>query len=412
MRILHVNKFVYRRGGAEAYMLDVVDLQRAAGHEVEVFGMAHPANPPWRFDDRFPSNVELNPMPASLPGKLHATGRMFWSFEVGRRTAEVLDEFRPDVVHFHNVYHQLSPSVLRPAARRGIATVMTLHDYKLVCPTYLFLANGRPCEACLGGHFHQAVRKRCKDGSLAASAVAAAELWAHTTLGAYGAIRRFVCPSRFLLGKLEAAGVYPDRLRHVPHFAHVTPARPGGATTRRRVLYAGRLSYEKGVDIAIRGVARVPGLELDVAGDGPERASLEALAAEVAPGRVRFHGLVDRARIASLLEEAMAVVLASRVYENQPMVVLEAYGAGVPAVGSDLGGVPELVQHGVAGIVFPPGDEAALGDALARLAAEPAWAAALGAAGREIAVSRFSGAQHLAALEQVYAEAGAGTPCA
>jgi glycosyltransferase involved in cell wall biosynthesis len=410
VRILHVNKFVYRRGGAESYMLDVVDLQRAAGHDVEVFGMRHDANPPWRFEDRFPSNVELNPMPDSLPAKLHATGRMFWSFEVGRRTAEVLDDFRPDVVHFHNVYHQLSPSVLRPAAKRGIATVMTLHDYKLVCPTYLFLADGRPCEACLGGHFQNAIRKRCKDGSLVASAVSAAELWSHTTLGAYGAVRRFICPSRFLLGKLEAGGVFPDRLRHVPHFAHVGPPPTPGA--RHRALYAGRLSYEKGVDIAIRAVGRVPDLELDVAGDGPERAALEALAAEVAPGRVRFHGLVDRAAITRLLGDALAMVVASRVYENQPMAVLEAYGAGVPVVGSDLGGVPELVQHGVAGLVYPPGDDAALAAALAELAADPQRAAALGAAGREIASTRFSPERHLAALEEVYAEAGVGAACA
>lgn len=410
MRILHVNKFVYRRGGAESYMLDVVDLQRAAGHDVEVFGMRHDANPPWRFEDRFPSNVELNPMPDGLGAKLHATGRMFWSFEVGRRTAEVLDEFRPDVVHFHNVYHQLSPSVLRPAARRRIATVMTLHDYKLVCPTYLFFADGQPCEACLGGRFHNAIRKRCKDGSLVASAVSAAELWTHTTLGAYGAVQRFICPSRFLLSKLQAGGVYPDRLRHVPHFAHIGP--PPQPDVRRRVLYAGRLSYEKGVDIAIRAIGRLPDLELDVAGDGPERASLEALAAEVAPGRVQFHGLVDRAAIDRLLAGTLAVVVASRVYENQPMVVLEAYGAGVPVVGGDLGGVPELVQHGVAGLVYAPGDDAALAASLAELAADPQRAAALGAAGREIAATRFSPARHLEALEEVYAEAGVGSRCA
>jgi glycosyltransferase involved in cell wall biosynthesis len=410
VRILHVNKFVYRRGGAESYMLDVVDLQRDAGHDVEVFGMRHDANPRWRFERHFPSNVELNPMPEGVGAKLHATGRMFWSFEVGRRTNEVLDEFRPDVVHFHNVYHQLSPSVLRPAARRGIATVMTLHDYKLVCPTYLFLADGRPCEACLGGRFHNAIRKRCKDGSLVASAVNAAELWTHTTLGAYGAVQRFICPSRFLLSKLEAGGVYPDRLRHVPHFAHIAP--PPEPGVRRRALYAGRLSYEKGVDIAIRAIGRLPDLELDVAGDGPERPSLEALAAEVAPGRVHFHGLLDRGAIDRLLGGALAMVVASRVYENQPMVVLEAYGAGVPVVGSDLGGVPELVPHGVAGLVYAPGDPAALAAALEELAADPERAAALGAAGREIAITRFSPGRHLEALEEVYAEAGVGVGCA
>ena len=110
----------------------------------------------------------------------------------------VLDEFQPDVVHLHNVYHQLSPSILGPLARRGVPAVMTLHDYKLTCPTYRMLDHGQICNACVGGHFHNAVLKRCNRGSLGASAVVAIETAVHRRMGAYRPVGVFICPSRFI----------------------------------------------------------------------------------------------------------------------------------------------------------------------------------------------------------------------
>ena len=139
----------------------------------------------------------------------------------GHGLLQAEEDFRPDVVHLHNVYHHLSPSILGPVARRRIPAVMTLHDYKLACPSYQFLDHGNLCQACLGGHFQNAIRRRCKDGSLGASVVVATELFIHTRTGAYAPVRRFICPSRFLAGRMKAAGVFPDRLRQVPHFVPI-----------------------------------------------------------------------------------------------------------------------------------------------------------------------------------------------
>src|SRR5262245_21492724 len=118
MRILHVNKFLYRRGGAEAYMQDLAALQAAAGHDVEFFGMTHPENDRCTYERFFPSYIELEPPPPALGAKLRAAARMVWSRESQRGMAETLDAYRPDVVHLHNVYHQLSPSVLQPVKAR------------------------------------------------------------------------------------------------------------------------------------------------------------------------------------------------------------------------------------------------------------------------------------------------------
>ena len=128
MRILHVNKFLYRRGGAEAYMLDLAALQRKAGHDVEFFAMAHPDNMAARFADRFPAHVELEPAPPSLSGRLRGAGRVLWSTSARRGISAVVEDFAPDVVHLHNVYHQLSPSVLEPLGHLGIPAVVSTED--------------------------------------------------------------------------------------------------------------------------------------------------------------------------------------------------------------------------------------------------------------------------------------------
>src|SRR5688572_26689944 len=120
MRILHVNKFLYRRGGAEGYMQDVADLQRLAGHEIEFFGMDHPDNDPMSHSDLFPSYLEFESAPPDLMGRIRGAGRMVWSTSARRGMAAVLDRFQPDVVHLHNVYHQLSPSILHAIAKSGV----------------------------------------------------------------------------------------------------------------------------------------------------------------------------------------------------------------------------------------------------------------------------------------------------
>ena len=407
MRILHVNKYLYRRGGAEAYMQDLAGLQRAAGHQVELFGMQHPENDPARYSAHFPPYLELEPPPPALAGGVRAFGRMLWSPSAARGLDAVAADFRPDIVHLHNIYHHLSPSVLRPLARRRVPAVMTLHDYKLACPTYRFLDQGRVCEACLGGRFHQAALRRCKDGSLTASAAAAAELSLHTLTRAYRGVSRFVCPSRFLQAKMTEAGVYPERLRWVPNFVD-TASVAASDSPGLGVVFAGRLSAEKGVDVLIDAVAALdPEVTLTVVGEGPQGDDLRRRADQRAPARVRFTGRLDRSRVLEVLRAAAVVAVPSLWYENQPVIVLEALACGVPVAASAIGGLPELVRPGVDGELVPPGDPSALAAALARLLADPAERLARGRAGRARVEEEHSPAHHLARLHEVYAEAGA-----
>lgn len=406
MRILHVDKFLRRSGGAAVYMLDTAARQQALGHDVEFFAMAHPDNEPATYDQLFPPFVSLEPPPPGAAARVGAASRMVWSRASARGMRAMVDAFRPDVVHLHNIYHQLSPSILRPLARAGIPAVMTVHDYKLVCPTYRLLSHGELCEACVGGKVWNATAKRCQGGSLASSAVLSIESGVHRLTRAYAPVGRFIAPSRFLADRLRAGGVFPDRVRHLDN-----PVDLRGRAVRQGpgqgIVSIGRLSSEKGVDTLIRAVGLLPDATLTVAGDGPERAALEALARAVAPDRVHFAGHVGPDQVTALNRSARVAVLAARWHENMPLSVLETMASGVPMIVTGLGGLPELVDDGSDGLVVPPDDPAALAAALAKLHDDDALSVRMGTAARTKVEARFGVDAHLERLFELYAEAGA-----
>ena len=405
MRILHVNKFLYRRGGAEGYMLDLASRQSSSGHDVAFFSTRHPQNESSPYERHFPEYIELNPPPASWTDRARAAARILYSRSAEVGFARVLDLHRPDVVHLHNIYHHLSPSVLRPLRARRIPSVMTLHDFKLACPTHRFMANGQVCEACVPRRFFMASLKRCHEGSFSMSTLNGIELAAHTVFRMYDPVDLFVCPSRFMMAKMAAAHVFPRRLRWVPNFVDastIDPKRaPGGG-----VVYAGRLSEEKGVETLVRAAPHVDAA-IDIVGDGPDRAALERLAANVGATRVSFRGHVSRNEVLDAVRGAAVAVMPSRGYENAPMGILEAFACGVPVVGTAHGGIPELIEPGVTGDLVPPGDPAALATSVGRYVGDPAAAFAQGREARRVVGTEFSPDEHLARLERVYGEAAA-----
>ena len=209
---------------------------------------------------------------------------MVWSSSSARGIEQAIREFRPDIVHCHNIYHQLSPAVLRPVSRAGIPCVMTLHDYKLACPSYQMLDHGRPCDACVGHGTWHAAAKRCKSGSLGGSVLLAVESGLHRAFDAYGPVDAFVSPSRFLAAVMVRQGIAEDRISVVNNFTHIPDYAGPGAPVRGLCRCWTPVARE-GRRHGHRGDRPLPGAcVLHVAGDGPERPSLERLAARGGPG--------------------------------------------------------------------------------------------------------------------------------
>jgi glycosyltransferase involved in cell wall biosynthesis len=398
--VLMVNKFVYHRGGAEDYMLGLADMLEQEGARAVYFGMEFERNLPVSTSEFFPSSVDFD-NPSGTRERVRAVGRMIHSSEARRGIAGLLASTRVDIAHLHNVYHQLSPSIMRPLREAGVPIVMTAHDYKLVCPVYTLTTGGYECTRCVGGSPWNALKLRCNRGSTTGSAAVAFESWLHRRTGAYDPIDVVISPSRYLRDRLVDGGIAPGRVEVIPNFVHAgpPPSEPGDG-----VLYAGRLSREKGVDVLIRAVTGTP-LELRIAGDGPERARLEQLAANLgAP--VTFLGHLSRAELQRELESTLTVAVPSTWPENCPLIVLEAMAAGRPLVASRVGGLPELARHDREGLLVGDADVEELRGALLALDSDRPHARALGEAAYERAIAEFSPETHLARILDVYRRLG------
>jgi glycosyltransferase involved in cell wall biosynthesis len=398
VRVLLVgNHWTEGPGGAETMLVLTADLLRAAGHEVVPFAVAEERTLP-------------TPVRSALPVAAGAGARTrfgeawagVWSPSAYRALARVVDEVRPDVAHVHHVFERLTLSVLDALHRRGVPTVMTLHDYKPVCPNFRLFTGGEPCTRCLSGGYWQVVRHRCLEGSRWRSVAAAVDAHAARARGVYDRVDRFLAPSAFLRDRVVEGGLPADRVEVLPNPVVAAPSPrpvPGDPPT---VLYASRLVAEKGVDTLLDAAGRLPdGVRVRLAGSGRlERAVRVRVAAEGLP--VDVLGPLPPDRIAAELRAAAVAVLPALWWENCPMAVLEAAAQGVPVVATAVGGVPELVDDGTTGLLVPPGDAAALSGALTRLLANPAEADRLGRAGWARVRSRHDPAVHVAALQEVY----------
>lgn len=380
MRVLLVNKFHYRKGGSETYHFALAEGLRALGHEVFFFAMEDPRNEPCEQSGYFVSAKDYNG-PTSVGQKIGAATSFVYSGEAKRKFEALCEDVRPDVIHMSLVHRQITLSILdAPYVRRNHTPVVwTAHDYIAVCPNYTMLdGQGNVCDDCVGGGFSSCLRKRCVKGSTAKSALAVAEAEFLRATGAYSKIDRIICPSRFLEGRLVDGGFPPSQLVWMPNFLTddviaETADAPRGDFGAPYLVYFGRLSKEKGVDVLIRAFGRAQeslpdGLRLAIVGDGPMRSELEDLASGLGE-RVTFLGYRSGRELRGLVKGALFSVVPSTWCENMPFSVVESLLAGTPIIGSDLGGIPEMVTDGRTGFVFPAGDVAALSDRLVRAAA-------------------------------------------
>ena len=370
MKILQVNKFAYRKGGADRHCLDLIDLLTKAGHEVSLFSMRHPDNYVWPDDDLFVSQVNFE-NPKTFKEKIRAAGRMLYSFEAKRKFAQLLDRRRPDIIHVHNIYHQISPSILVEAAKWNIPVVMTLHDFKLLAPNYLLYHDGAICERTKADRYFKAVGHRCVKGSRLGSVLCALEMWLHRTLKLYtNTVSVFVSPSRFLADKVREYGIPTKRLEVIPNFIvpHPIPAQQDG----EYALFFGRLSDEKGVDVLLEAWKQLPKIPLKIVGTGPDETKLRTKADWDLLANVEFTGYKSGAELDALIANARCIIVPSVWYENQPLTILEAFQFGKPVIASDIGAIPDLIERGVNGLLFKPGDSNDLADKVRALWNDPA----------------------------------------
>jgi glycosyltransferase involved in cell wall biosynthesis len=403
MRVLLVNTRLYPGGGDSTYAFNLANLLRSKGHGVAFFAMHDQRNVPDPNADLFVSHIDFRELNQrkNLFTAIQVLKRVIYSMEAKNKFRQMLDRFMPDVVHLGNIHAHITPSVIFEAKKHGLPVIWTLHDYKLICPNAHFRidATGQICEACGKADYYQPVLKRCKKGSRLASCIVSLEAYAHKWMGVRRQVDTFVAASIFLRNKLIEREFPPKKICHLPHFVpkemfHYNQVNDG------YLLFFGRLELIKGIRSLLGACRLIPEVRLMLAGQVEERLGSEIPI--LLPPNAQYIGMVSDVELPQLLRNALAVVLPSMVYENQPFSILEAFAAGKPVVASDLGGLSELVAHRERGLLVPPGDTEALAKAMRWMITHSSEAKEMGVNAHQYALSHHTPELHYQKLMDIY----------
>lgn len=377
MKILLVHNAYQQRGGEDAVVEAETALLRKHGHEVETY---------------FRSNDEV----ANLSG-LALAGQTLWSRKTPTDLKPLLLHFKPDILHVHNTFPLISPSLYWSAASANVPVVQTLHNFRLMCLNALFLREQRVCEDCVGHVPWRGITHACYRKSPAASAVLAGALVLHRSIGTWQhKIARYIALNRFCRDKFIEGGLPAERIAIKPNFVDFD-APPMGE--RSGFLFVGRLSEEKGIDVLAKAADVGCGWQLRVAGTGPLAGSLSSHAGVTALGPL--NGEQVRQEMAS----AIALILPSIWYENFPRTLVESFGCGLPVIASRIGALGELVTDGVTGLLFDPGSSTDLAEKMNWAWHHPDQMAKMGRNARSQYEAEFTGERNHDQLINVYHEA-------
>jgi glycosyltransferase involved in cell wall biosynthesis len=401
MKIIQANKYYYLRGGAERYMLEISDWLLKAGHEVIPFAMTYPENLPTPFSTYFPSEVPTENVKLNVRG-LHTLGRMLYSIQARSKLARLIDQVKPDVCHVHNIYTQLSPSILHTLKDQHVPTVMTVHDHHLISPQYNIWAEG-----CGADHRNMGIIRgtlsRFQKDSFAASFAQMIAYKYHRWLNIYSRnVDLFLCPSEYIKKQLVRGGFPEKKLRVLPYGIDSSVAKPN-YTHKKYALFVGRLSEEKGIETIISLAKILPDITFKIVGRGPEMEKLHRAGDKCQ--NLEFIGFRMGEELKELYANATVVLIPSRVHEIFPLITLEAMVHGKPVIGSNVGGMPEVIEDGVNGFLVSPLDLHRWTETVMRVFYDDDLRMKLSRNARELVETRFSLDAHHRKLMMYYEEA-------
>ena len=376
LKILVVHNAYQWRGGEDTVRNAEIEMLRNGGQHVETY-------------DR--DNADINDMPRVVAAK-----ETLWSSKTTADVRARIREFQPDLIHAHNSFPLVSPSLYWEASRAGVPVIQTLHNFRLLCPQAMFLREDRVCEDCLGKLPWRGVVHRCYRESAAQSAVVATMLGVHRAIGTFDRkVTRYIALNRFCRDKFVEGGLPAERISIKPNFVAVAVAAYDEAP-RSGALFVGRLSREKGIKVLLEALRLLPNRHIDMIGVGPLQAEVEA------HDQVRSLGARTHPEVLSAMRRAAYLVLPSVWHEVMPLSVVEAFACGLPVIGSRSGALRELIDDGLTGLLCEPGDARDLADKIAWADAHPAVMQEMGRNARADYLDKYTPERNFEQLMAIY----------
>ncbi|MFS2806385.1 glycosyltransferase family 4 protein [Parabacteroides distasonis] len=349
MKILQINKYFYRKGGAETVFFNTIKLLEEQGHTVIPFSLQHKKNEPSKYAHYFVNYPELSD--SSPINRLIHTPSFFYNREAARKLEHLIRLEKPDIAHIHLMFNSLSVSILPVLRKYNIPTVMSVHDYRLVCPAYTFTdGNGNFCERCKDKRYYHCIANRCSKKNLINSVMLCMDSYLRSLFfPPIQYISKFIFVSKFSMNKhIQVEPAFREKTTYLYNFT--PPVEEKKKIKGNYLFFFGRISEEKGILTLLQAISKLPHAKLKLAGTGPLFDNLKAQC----PPNAEFLGFKHGKELQSLIHGASFVIVPSECYENNPMTIIESYTIGTPTIGSDLGGIPELINEGDTGFTFKP----------------------------------------------------------
>jgi len=386
VKILLLHNYYQQSGGEDAVVEQEKALLESKGHQVRLLTVS-------------------NDVISNIPSRAKAALSTIYSRGSRVQVEKEIRSFHPEIVHIHNLFPLLSPSVYYACKAAGVPVVQTLHNFRLICPNALLFRDGKLCEDCLEKSRWQAVRHACYRQSRSASSAVAAMLSFHHWYGTWkNLVNCYIALSEFSRAKFIEAGLPPEKIVMKPNF--VLPDPGFGPGSREYAVFLGRLSEEKGLRTLLQAWAHVNrNCPLRVIGEGPLLNEIRSEISRSALSHVRLDGRLSRQESLMALQGARIFILPSNCYENFPMTIAEAYACGTPVLASRLGAMQEIVRGGCTGLHFTPGDAEDLAKKVEWAWAHPEEMRAMGRNARTEYELKYSAERNYNLLLAIYHQA-------
>lgn len=343
MKILMVNKFLYLNGGSETYIIKLGEYLNSIGHEVQYFGMEDDRNIVGNHAESYTSNFDFH---TSKLKKITYPFKIIYSSEARKKIRNVLDDFKPDIIHLNNFNFQITPSIIYEIKEDKIPIIFTAHDYQLVCPNHMMydLNTKNACEKCISGKYGNCFKRRCIHGSRIKSILGTMEATLYKKLKIYNYIDKIICPSEFLESKIKCNPNLKGKTIILHNFIDCVTHKD--VEKDNYAIYFGRYSEEKGIETLVKACAEMPDIKFIFAGKGP----LEEMIDEVS--NIKNVGFQKGELLEHYIRKAKFSMYTSEWYENCPFSVMESQMYGTPVIGANIGGIPELIQNHKTGELY------------------------------------------------------------
>lgn len=387
INIILVHNAYTEFGGEDKVVQDLYDLLTAKGHHVSLYIK----------DSKAIKNMQF--------GKIRAFFSGIYSRASKQELRRYIEEFKPDVVHVHNVFPLISPSILIECKRLGVPVVMTVHNYRLICPNGLFMTDGHICEKCSGGREYWCILKNCENNLLKSFGYALRNYITRKRSYFLNNVNIYICLTQFQKDILIREGFHADNisiLSNVIRSSKIETSESSG----KYIGYVGRISREKGISTLFKAAGMCKDISFKAAGSYENAIELT----KSAPSNFELCGFLDGNKIHEFYQNSRFIVLCSECYEVCPLVLLEAMNRGKAVICSRIGGLPEIVEDGITGLLFEPGNVNDLSEKIRYLWDRPDLCKKMGEVGREKALQLYSPEKYYESLMTVYKKAIQMTP--